>query len=136
MQQMLALEPAWRGCECTWVTLHAADSDALLAGRAVRYGHGPTNRSIKNLIRNVLFAWRTVRQVRPDAILSTGAALAVPFFVIGKLLGRRLVYVESLTRSDSLSLSGRLVYPMSDTFLVQWPQAATKPRMAYRGSVL
>lgn len=136
LQQMLALEPAWRGCECTWVTLHAADTDALLSERTAVYGHGPTNRSLKNLFRNLLFAWRTVRDTRPDAILSTGAGLAVPFFLVGKLRRRRLVYVESLTRSTSLSLSGRLVYPMSDTFLVQWPEAAKKRRTAYRGSVL
>jgi beta-1,4-N-acetylglucosaminyltransferase len=136
LQQMLALEPAWRGCECTWVTLHAADTDELLADRDALYGHGPTNRSIKNLFRNLAFAWRIVRDTRPDAILSTGAGLAVPFFLVGKLRRRRLVYVESLTRSSSLSLSGRLVYPIADTFLVQWPEAATKRRMAYHGSVL
>ena len=73
---------------------------------------------------------------RPDTILSTGAGLAVPFFLIGKLLGIRLVYVESVTRTESISLSGRLVYPLADRFFVQWPAAAKRLRRAeYAGGI-
>lgn len=134
---MLALEPAWRGLQRTWVTLPGADSGHLLADERVVLGHGPTNRSIVNLLRNLVVAWRTIRRIRPDAILSTGAGLAVPFFLVGKLLRRRLVYVESVTRIETLSLSGRLVYPLADRFFVQWPQAARHRRRAeHAGSVL
>jgi beta-1,4-N-acetylglucosaminyltransferase len=45
--------------------------------------------------------------------------------------------VESLTRTESLSLSGRLVYPLADAFFVQWPEPARRHRKArYVGSVL
>lgn len=137
LQQMLALEPAWRGMERSWVTLAAADSEHLLAGERVTFGHGPTNRSLRNLVLNFGLAWRLLRRDRPDAILSTGAGLAVPFFLVGKLLGMRLVYVESVTRIETISLSGRLVYRLADRFFVQWPQAAEQlPRAEYAGSVL
>lgn len=136
LQQMLALEPAWRDLARTWVTLPAADVTQLLDGEDVVTAHGPTNRSLKNLLRNLPLAWRVVRAENPDVILSTGAALAVPFFLVGKLLRRQLVYVESVTRVQSVSLSGRLVYPLADEFFVQWPQAARKRRMRYAGSVL
>jgi beta-1,4-N-acetylglucosaminyltransferase len=56
--------------------------------------------------------------------------------VVGKLLRRRLVYVESLTRTETVSLTGRLVYPLADEFFVQWPRAARRARMRYEGSVL
>jgi beta-1,4-N-acetylglucosaminyltransferase len=136
LQQMLALEHAWEDLERTWVTLAAPDVEHLLDGEEVLTAHGPTNRSLVNLLRNLPLAWRVLRQKRPDVILSTGAALAVPFFVVGKLLRRRLVYVESLTRIESVSLSGRLVYPLADEFFVQWPQATRRPRMRYEGTVL
>jgi beta-1,4-N-acetylglucosaminyltransferase len=137
LQQMLALEPAWRGAERSWVTLPAADVAYLLDGDVVTLAHGPTNRSVTNLIRNLWLAWRVLRRNRPDAILSTGAALAVPFFAVGKLLGVRLVYVESVTRTETISLSGRLVYPLADRFFVQWPEAAGRLRRAeYAGGVL
>jgi beta-1,4-N-acetylglucosaminyltransferase len=134
---MLALEPAWRGAERAWATLPGADVSSLLADERVIIGHGPTNRSLLNLLRNLGVAWRTLRRRRPDAILSTGAGLAVPFFLVGKLLRIRLVYVESVTRTESISLSGRLVYPLADRFFVQWPEAAQGLRRAeYAGGIL
>lgn len=137
LQQMLALEPAWRGMERSWATLAAADSAYLLGEERVTLGHGPTNRSLKNLLLNLGLAWRVLRRERPDAILSTGAGLAVPFFLVGKLLRIRLVYVESVTRTEAISLSGRLVYRLASRFFVQWPQPAERLRRAeYAGSVL
>ena len=133
---MLSLEPAWQGLEAKWVTLPSADVEYLLADQDVVLGRGPTNRSIKNLLRNFWIAWRTVRDFRPDVILSTGAALAVPFFIVGRLHGRRCVYVESFTRINSLSWSGRLVYPLANAFFVQWPELTKRFRKAvHMGSV-
>ena len=135
--ELLSLEPAYVDREATWVTLAGADVEHLLAGRNVLVAHGPTNRSLVKLVRNLPIAWSAVRRHDPDVIVSTGAGLAVPFFMIGRLLGRRLVYVESLARSKSLSLSGRLVYPLADRFFVQWPQLARRYRKArFEGSVL
>ena len=137
LQQMLALRPAWEAAERTWVTLQGADVEYLLRDETVVLGRGPTNRSLVNLLRNLVLAWRVVGERRPDVILSTGAGLAVPFFVVGKLRRRRLVYVESVTRTGSASLSGRLVYPLADEFFMQWPDAARNLRRArFEGSVL
>lgn len=137
LQQLLALEPAWRGMDRAWVTLAGPDVEYLLAEEDTTLGHGPTNRSLVKLFRNLSLAWRVLRRRRPDAILSTGAGLAVPFFLVGKLLRIRLVYVESLTRTESISLSGRLVYPLADRFFTQWPATAALLRRAeYVGSVL
>jgi hypothetical protein len=135
--QMLSLEPSWRELETKWVTLPGADVDHLLGGRDVVLGCGPTNRSLKNLLRNFRTAWRTVRDYRPDVILSTGAALAVPFFVVGRLHGTHCVYVESFTRINGLSMSGRMVYPLADAFFVQWPSSTKRFRRAkHAGSVV
>jgi len=137
LQQMLALEPAWRGLDRAWVTLGGADVGYLLKDEDVTLGNGPTNRSLINLVRNLRLAWRVLRKRRPDAVLSTGAGLAVPFFLVGRLLGIRLVYVESVTRTEEISLSGRLVYRLTNRFFVQWPRAAERLRRAeYAGSVL
>jgi UDP-N-acetylglucosamine:LPS N-acetylglucosamine transferase len=134
--QLLRLQPAWEGFETTWVTLPAADSDYLLREERVVLGRGPTNRSLRALLSNLTLAWRVVRSERPDAILSTGAALAVPFFLAGRLSGARLVFVESLTRTTSLSLSGRLVRPLCDAFFVQWPGLARGRRRRFAGRLL
>jgi UDP-N-acetylglucosamine:LPS N-acetylglucosamine transferase len=133
---MLALQPAWDGLERLWVTLEGPDASHLLAAEPVLYAHGPTNRSLLNLARNLLFAWRVMRTCKPDVVLSTGAGLAVPFVLVAKLRRRRAVYVESLTRTESLSLSGRLVYPLADAFFVQWPKTTKLRKARYVGSVL
>ncbi len=134
--QMLALESAWSEHVVTWATLRAADTESYLSGATSTYCFGPTNRSLINLVRNTIVALRLIQRQRPHTILSTGAALAVPFFVVGKLFGCRLVYVESVTRVNGPSLSGRLVYHLSDAFFVQWPQAAKRRRMRCAGALL
>jgi UDP-N-acetylglucosamine:LPS N-acetylglucosamine transferase len=59
---------------------------------------------------------------KPDFVISTGAGVAVPFFWLGKLFGCKLVYMEVFDRINSPTLTGRLVYPMTDKFLIQWEE--------------
>jgi UDP-N-acetylglucosamine:LPS N-acetylglucosamine transferase len=136
IQQMLALKPAWEDLEFRWVTLEAADTKFLLDAEQRVFAHGPTPRNVPNLFRNLRLAWTVIRRYKPDVILSTGAALAVPFFVVGRLLGVRLIYVESFTRVHRPALSGRLVYPLTDAFFVQWPTSSHRKRAIYAGSVV
>lgn len=137
LQQMLALRPAWDDFRHAWVALRAPDAEFLLADEVVVWGHGPTNRSVSKFLLNLPLAWRTLRRLDPAVVISTGAGLAVPFLLLARLQGRRTVYVESLTRVEGLSLSGRLLYPLAHRFFVQWPEAARHHRKAiYPGSVL
>ncbi len=133
--QMLALEPAWHDIERTWVTLRSTDVEYLLRDEDVVYGHGPTPRDIGNFFRNLRLARRVLREQDPDVIVSTGAGLALPFFLLGRLQRRRLVYVESITRVEELALTGRLVYPLASTFFVQWRSLSRLRRARFHGSV-
>ena len=134
--QLVALEEAWSGFTRAWVTFDKSDVRSLLADERVVFAHGPTNRSIKNLLRNVLVAWRVVREVRPRIVLTTGAGVAVPFAWVAKLRGSKVVYVESLARIDAPSLSYRLIAPIADRRYVQWPELAhTLPRSRFVGNV-
>jgi len=133
--QMLALEPAWRDTERAWVTLRSPDVEYLLREEEVIYGHGPTPRNVGNFFRNLRLARRVLREQDPDVIVSTGAGLALPFFVLGRLQRRRLVYVESITRVEKLALTGRLVYPLANAFFVQWDSLARLRRARFHGSV-
>jgi len=134
--QLMTMQPAWEDLERTWITLAAPDSDYLLRDERKVLARGPTNRSLRALVSNLWLAWRITKRERPDVILSTGAALAFPFFLAGKLRGARLVYVESLTRTTSLSLTGRLVRPLADAFFVQWPDLATEKGVRFVGRLL
>lgn len=84
--------------------------------------HYPTNRNIKNLIRNTIVAWKVLIKEKPNLIISAGAAVAVPFFYVGKLFGAKLIYIEVFDRIDRPTLTGRLVYPIADKFIVEWEE--------------
>ena len=136
LQQLYALRLAWEGFSRVWVTFDRSDSRSLLAGETVVHAHGPTNRSARALLLNLGLAVRVLVRDRPRAILTTGAGVAVPFVWIGRLLGARVVYVESATRIASPSLSLRLVRPFVSQIYVQWPELLKAlPDARYRGSV-
>ncbi len=122
--QMLELRDAWSGFERVWVTFDKSDARSLLASERVLHAYGPTNRNVPNLLRNVRFAARVLRTERPAAILTTGAGVAVPFAWIGRLLGIPTIYVESVTRIEGLSLSGRMIAPVAKQLYAQWPELA------------
>jgi beta-1,4-N-acetylglucosaminyltransferase len=59
---------------------------------------------------------------KPEVIISNGAELAIPFFYIGKALGIKTIFIECYTRVNQPTFTGKLVYPVSDLFLVLWPE--------------
>lgn len=134
--QLLALQSAWGGFSSAWISLDRADARSLLAQEHVYFAHGPTNRSISNLVRNFGLAVRLLFRLRPTTIVTTGAGVAVPFAWIGRLLGARVVYIESLSRIDDVSLSCRLIRPVADRVYGQWPEfSKALPGARYAGSV-
>ncbi len=116
------LQPFWRSHERIWVTFRTATTEAALAGETVFWAHSPTNRNLPNLVRNLGLAWKVIRQEKPNLIISTGAGVAVPFLLLGKLFGSQTVFIESVTRIQTLSLSARLVLPFLTVLYVHWPQ--------------
>jgi beta-1,4-N-acetylglucosaminyltransferase len=98
---------------------------------------------IRHSERDVLFlvnlweAYRILHRERPTIILSTGAGPAVPFALVGRLLGIPTVFVETFTRIDTPSLTGRIMYRLAHRFVYQWPGLARYfPRAVYGGSVV
>lgn len=122
LAQLVALRDWWGEHERRWVTFATADAISTLPGETVAWAHHPTTRNIPNLLRNLVLAVRVLRDWRPDVVVSNGAAVAVPFFLLARLLGIRTVYLEVYDRVDSRTLTGRLVRPLTDLFLVQWPE--------------
>ncbi len=132
--QLHVLKEWWSSYDRFWVTGRREDAHSLLRGERVFWAYFPTNRSIRNLFRNLVLAWTLLRKERPDLIVSTGAGVAVPFFWLGKLFGMKLVYMEVFDRIDSPTLTGKLVYPLTDRFLVQWEaQKAFYPKGEHWG---
>lgn len=122
LAQLLALRPWWEQRARTWVTFDTPDAMSQLANEDVIPAFFPTTRNAANLVRNSFLAARVVPRLNPDLVVSTGAAVAVPFFAVARALGIPTAYIEVFDRLDTRTVTGRLCRPMSDLFLVQWEQ--------------
>jgi UDP-N-acetylglucosamine:LPS N-acetylglucosamine transferase len=132
LAQLLALRPLWERGNRRWVTFGTPDAESALDGEEVVWAHHPTTRNLGNLARNTVLAWREIRTGRPDVVVSTGAGVALPFFVIARLLRIATVYIEVFDRVDTATLTGRLCRPFTSLFLVQWDEQ----RRLYPGAVV
>ncbi|RKM59733.1 UDP-N-acetylglucosamine--LPS N-acetylglucosamine transferase [Butyrivibrio sp. XB500-5] len=116
------LKPFWENKDRFWVTFDKEDARSLLENERMIPCYYPTNRSIKGLIINTVLAFRVLKKERPDLVISAGAAVAVPFFYVGKLYGAKCIYIEVFDRIDKPTMSGKLVYPVTDRFIVEWEE--------------
>lgn len=135
--ELYSLKSFWSNYDRFWITFPKVDAEHILSGERVYYAYYPTQRNMRNFLRNLTLAWRVLRTEKPTVIVSTGAGVGVPFLFLGKVLKITTIWIESLTRINGLSLSGKLVYPIADEFLVQWPELANKYKKAkYEGQVI
>lgn len=58
---------------------------------------------------------------RPDVVVCTGVLATVPFCLIAKAMGSKLVYIESFAKTDSPTVTGKFLHKHADRFYVQWP---------------
>lgn len=122
LTHLYMLKPFWCSKDRFWVTFDKEDARSILKGEKMYPCYYPTNRNLKNLIRNTWLACKILRKEKPDLIISSGAAVAVPFFYLGKILGAKLVYIEVFDRIDKPTMTGKMVYPIADKFIVQWEE--------------
>jgi beta-1,4-N-acetylglucosaminyltransferase len=136
--EMFCLKEFWQNKDRFWVSFPTDDVKYLLREESqVYWAAYPTNRNAKNALKNLYLAQKVLRKEKPDLILSTGSGVAAPFMWMAKPLGIETIFVESITRINELSLTGRLVYPVVSKFLVQWEELAAKfPKAEFHGRIV
>lgn len=92
--------------------------------------------SLASLPALALAALRLVSRIRPDVVVSTGALPGLACIVLGRLMGARTVWVESMANSEQLSRCGAWASWIAHDCLVQWPALEWPGRTRYAGSVL
>lgn len=136
LTHMWMLKDIWDKHERTWVTFDKVDANSLLKDEKKYWCYYPTNRNIPNLIRNTFLAIKVLIKEKPDVIMSSGAAIAIPFFLLGKILRKKLVYVEVFDRIDKPTVSGKFCHMLADKFIVQWEeQLKVYPKAINLGSI-
>ncbi len=117
LTELLALRGAFMDKRCFFVINSPISLPPEMVNRTVCIKH--SERDIYFFL-NLLEAWKIISRTRPSFILSTGAGPAIPFFIVGKLLGIRTIYVETLASINSPSLTGRLAYFFVDRFYIRY----------------
>nr|XP_056701226.1 UDP-N-acetylglucosamine transferase subunit ALG14 homolog [Euleptes europaea] len=99
--------------------------------------------SVLTTIHSIFYSLPLTFRLKPDLVLCNGPGTCVPICVSAlllRLLGLKrvtIVYVESVCRVENLSLSGKILYHLSDHFFVQWPTLKEKyPRSHYLGRIV
>ncbi len=72
-------------------------------------------------------------KIHPDYIVTTGVHTAGPMCCIGKIFGSRIIYIESFANINTKTMTGRLLYPISDLFIVQWHEMKKQYKEAIEG---
>lgn len=122
LTHLTMLKPFLKNKKRFWVTFDKEDARSQLKDEKMYGCYYPTNRNLKALIKNSFLAIKIIAKERPDLIISSGAAVAVPFFYVGKLFGAKLVYIEVFDRIDKPTVTGKMVYPITDKFIVEWEE--------------
>ena len=137
MSQLLKLTDSWQGYEACCVTTTGVVQEKLQKYGKV-YVVGECNR--QHPIRVIKVLGRCIKAVlreRPDVVISTGAAAGCMVCFLGKLFGAKVIWIDSITNVERISLSGRMVRYIADLFLVQWPELVEQYKnVEYVGTVV
>ena len=132
--QLMRLRPLFEG-----MTVEYLATDAAYAAEVGKPVLAVRDANMWNkLSLAVMFLQVAVKmlKVRPDVVITTGAAPGFAALLFGKLLGARTIWLDSVANSEQMSSSGRHVRPFADLWLTQWEHLATPKGPHYLGSVL
>ena len=137
ISQLLKLAESWNGCETFCVTTTQVVRNKLSKSGEV-YVVGECNRQHPMRVVAVLLrCGRIIFKERPDVIISTGAAAGCMLCFLSKIIGAKVVWIDSITNVERISLSGRMVRYIADLFLVQWPELAGRyKKVEFVGTVV
>jgi len=86
------------------------------------------------IMLNLLQSLRILIETNPEYIITTGPGLGIPICIFGKIAGKKIIVIESWSRTKTRSFVGKLLYPFANLFFVQWPQMLEKyPKAKFAG---
>lgn len=119
LKHLTATSAAWQDYDRVWVSFKQPDVESSLADEKTYWAYYPTTRNIKNAIRNLFLAFHIFPKEHPDAVVSAGAGVAVPFFVAARLFGVKTLYIECFDRPTLPTMTGKILYTFADRMIVQ-----------------
>jgi UDP-N-acetylglucosamine:LPS N-acetylglucosamine transferase len=133
--QLLRMIPAFDEQQVVYVTVHQSYRSQVGSSRFYAVNDATRWNKAGLILMALRLAWIIILE-RPDVIISTGAAPGYFALRLGKLVGIRTIWVDSIANVERLSLSGQRIGPYADLWLTQWPHLAGEGGPVYEGSVL
>lgn len=133
--QLLRLRPAFEDSEVIYATTQAGSKHKVKGHRFYKLPDANKDKKFKIIVLalNILYV---LLKERPDVIISTGAAHGYLALLLGKYLGAKTIWLESIANAQDYSLSTQLVRSYADLLLTQWPHMEKDDGPYYKGSVL
>jgi UDP-N-acetylglucosamine:LPS N-acetylglucosamine transferase len=100
--------------------------------------HHVTDASRANKIKLIVMSieiLKKIRTIKPDIIISTGAAPGLLGIVIGRIYGIKTIWVDSIANVDKISLSAKISRFFANRVYTQWSDLANK-KVIFNGNVL
>lgn len=117
-EQLSMLKPLENRYDIFWVT-----EETCYKGNANYYLPQTGSNDKWLLFKLIAMAFKTLGiwiKERPDAVISTGTLIAVPIGLLAKLLGKKVIYIETFARVNDCTRAGKLMYKVADLFIYQW----------------
>jgi len=134
--QLLRLKPAFEDYEVTYASVKPEYKSELDKTDTFELIPDATRWDRFRLVWMALCVTYLVFKLRPNVVISTGAAPGYLSIRIGKLIGARTIWLDSIANVESLSLSGHKIGQYADLWLTQWEHLAAKEGPYYAGSVI
>jgi UDP-N-acetylglucosamine:LPS N-acetylglucosamine transferase len=133
--QMQRLAPAFAGAELHYATTDPTATTQGVGHKVHLFPDANKDTPVRLALCAARLAWIVLR-VRPDVVVSTGAAGGFLAIRIARLIGARTMFIDSLANARALSISARLALGVADRVLSQWPRVAEVTGAEYRGAVI
>lgn len=133
--QLRNLSPAFDGAEVHYATTDASASENSGGANVHVYPDANKDTPLRLIACVLRMAW-VVMRVRPDVVVSTGAAGGFVAIRLARMLGARTMFIDSIANARELSISARLSLGVADRVLSQWPRVAAKTGAEYRGALI
>ncbi len=140
LSELLQLSPMFKKCDyhiITEETKSNLDLKRKYPGKIDFLVYGTKSHFLSYLFKFPYNCFKSLflyLKIRPNVIITTGAHTCVPMCYIGRLFGSKIIYIETFANLHSKTLTGRLVYPIADLFVVQWESMKhLYPKATYGG---
>jgi beta-1,4-N-acetylglucosaminyltransferase len=140
LTQLLQLKPLFSEYDYYIITEKSIITEDLRQQYRMSFlAYGARNYPVKYVYKlsyNIVKSFIYFLREKPDVVVTTGAHTAVPMCYIAKMFGKKVIFIESFAKTSTPTISGKLVYPIADLFVVQWEEMKKHyPKAVYGGSI-